>query len=403
MPSFCSTCGGPALLAPKAFRAHTIHMSVSKGTTEFLPAARADAETVFRQRAAVLAVPKLVEILEAVHDIVLFLNKERQIVYANKAAVEYILAHGGSPKPGGRWGEALLCEHASAAGCGTTRFCRNCGAARAILGSRQGRDEIEECRITQSGGDALDFRVKTTRMRFGEDDLTVFTAVDAGDEKRREALENTFYHDVMNTAFGIRGLMELLPEETPAEREASLKSLDTLSTALIEEITAQKDLLAAENRNLMVRPVRLDSLALLTELVAAYKRQSAAKGIMFVLDPASAGAQMTGDRTLLRRVIGNMIKNALEATAAGETITIGCSRNSHVEFWVHNPAVMTEDVRLQVFRRSFSTKSAGRGLGTYSMKMLTERYLGGTLDFTSEAGKGTRFSARYPLALPSNS
>jgi len=58
---------------------------------------------------------------------------------------------------------------------------------------------------------------------------------------------------------------------------------------------------------------------------------------------------------------------------------------------------MPESVRLQVFQRSFSTKSHDRGLGTYSMKLLAERYLGGTVSFTSSVEEGTTFRIRLPL------
>jgi len=59
---------------------------------------------------------------------------------------------------------------------------------------------------------------------------------------------------------------------------------------------------------------------------------------------------------------------------------------------------MSEAVRWQVFRRSFTTKGKGRGLGTYSMKVLTERYLEGEIDFISEPDQGTTFYARYPVS-----
>jgi sensor histidine kinase regulating citrate/malate metabolism len=58
---------------------------------------------------------------------------------------------------------------------------------------------------------------------------------------------------------------------------------------------------------------------------------------------------------------------------------------------------MPRSVQLQVFNRSFSTKGAGRGLGTYSMKLLTERFLGGRVWFTSTREAGTTFYASYPL------
>ena len=110
--------------------------------------------------------------------------------------------------------------------------------------------------------------------------------------------------------------------------------------------------------------------------------------------------EMVSDRTLLQRVIGNMIKNALEASKPGETVTLASLPGKDtIRFTVHNAAAMTRDAQLQIFQRSFSTKGAGRGLGTYSMKLLTTRYLEGDVTFTSNEADGTTFEAVYPLGL----
>ncbi len=52
-----------------------------------------------------------------------------------------------------------------------------------------------------------------------------------------------------------------------------------------------------------------------------------------------------------------------------------------------------------MFQRSFTTKGEGRGLGTYSMKLLSERYLNGRVEFTSSPEHGTTFTAVYPVTL----
>jgi CheY-like chemotaxis protein len=58
---------------------------------------------------------------------------------------------------------------------------------------------------------------------------------------------------------------------------------------------------------------------------------------------------------------------------------------------------MPRDVQLQVFQRSFSTKGEpGRGLGTFSVKLLTGRYLRGSVHFTSSAEHGTVFTVTLP-------
>jgi len=60
---------------------------------------------------------------------------------------------------------------------------------------------------------------------------------------------------------------------------------------------------------------------------------------------------------------------------------------------------MPRNVQLQVFNRSFSTKGQGRGIGTYSIRLLVTRYLRGTVDFTSSKEQGTTFRARLPLEI----
>jgi len=92
-----------------------------------------------------------------------------------------------------------------------------------------------------------------------------------------------------------------------------------------------------------------------------------------------------------------LVANALEAVADGEVVTLSCrARRGGAEIVVHNPGVLTESVRSQLFKRSFSTKGKGRGLGLYMARLVGEGYLGGSLSFESGDGQGTVFT----LALP---
>jgi signal transduction histidine kinase len=93
-----------------------------------------------------------------------------------------------------------------------------------------------------------------------------------------------------------------------------------------------------------------------------------------------------------------MLKNALEASGFGDTITLKCyQKGDEIFFSVNNPLVMPKETQLQLFNRSFSTKGAGRGLGTYSMKLLTEKYLKGKISFVSEEGIGTTFTLCFKM------
>ena len=90
----------------------------------------------------------------------------------------------------------------------------------------------------------------------------------------------------------------------------------------------------------------------------------------------------------------------MEKMSYQDMVRLGCdTRDGQMEFWVQNDAVIPRSVQMRIFNRSFSTKGLGRGLGTYSIRLLTERYLGGTVDFTSAPEAGTVFRVRLPLDL----
>ncbi len=101
---------------------------------------------------------------------------------------------------------------------------------------------------------------------------------------------------------------------------------------------------------------------------------------------------------LLRRVLGNLVKNALEATPPGGTVELGADdHGARLVFSVHNEGAMPAEVQQQLFQRSFSTKGeTGRGIGTFSARLLTERCLGGVIGFTSSEGLGTTFTVALP-------
>ncbi|MGC8780610.1 MAG: ATP-binding protein [Anaerolineae bacterium] len=371
--------------------------------TQFAPAERAQPQEVAAQADHFLATcTDLRTILDAIPDIVVMLNRYRQIIFANRST-SALFGRDVAQVLGLRPGEALNCVHAyeSEGGCGTTAFCSTCGAVRAILTSQHGQADVQECRIlVRDSSDALDLRVWAVPYRSNGDRLTIFTIHDIRDEKRRAALERIFFHDVLNTASAISFAAQIIRETKPAELQDLPELLSDLTERLIEEIKAQRDLLSAENHELVVHPEVIDPEALLRSVIEAYRQHQVAQGRAIRLALPDERPTFVSDPTLIRRVLGNMLKNALEATPVGETVTLGYRLDGEqIEFWVHNPTAMPRDVQLQVFQRSFSTKGRDRGLGTYSMKLLSERYLQGKVTFDSSPATGTTFRAIYPLQL----
>lgn len=365
----------------------------------FLPLELAPPGEVQAMHQRLIGTPMLVETLDALPGIVLLLNAYRQAVFTNRAALRRLGFANRLDVVGRRAGELMGCAHADDNACGSTEFCRYCGAGHAMASALRGEAAEHECRIMPAvvGGD-LDLRVTAQPFVAGEDELLLLSVTDIADEKRREALEAIFFHDVLNTAGGIRGLTQLM-KTVPADEQPPMQdALATLSETLVEEIALQRDLTQAEQGELAVAPELLEAHRVLETVAAHYSGHPVAAGKDIVVEPAAAPIAFVADPTIVGRVLGNMVKNALEAVAIGQTIRLRASGDGDkVRLEVWNSGVMPQSAQRQVFERSFSTKGAARGLGTYGMRLLTERYLGGRVWFESDREHDTRFIVEMPL------
>ena len=226
--------------------------------------------------------------------------------------------------------------------------------------------------------------------------------LDIAHEQKLAFLEKVFLHDVLNSANAIKGVGHLLRALAGQTYHTEVDLLLRAVNQLTDLVLYQREFASAERHDYAVAPVRLDSRAVVEEAVALIRGQRIAFGRGVAVDPDFADAAFTADRRLLDRVLHNMLRNALEACAPGEAATIGCrAGDGRVRFLVHNPAVMAEAVQLQLFKRSFSTKGEGRGLGTYSMKLFGETYLGGRVTFTSTTGRARPSSWTCPATARS--
>ncbi len=373
--------------------------SLPTPATYFAPAGRGTPNEICSKATLLENVPLLKQLLDAMPSMVLVADSHRQIVAANEMVLSLLQTTLGS-LVGRRPGEAIGCMHARQGpdGCGTSRHCATCGAVQAILRCwTEGCKTVRECCIpvsTPDGVVAMDLRITATPLSVGEEQFVVAGIEDISHTKRLAVLQRAFFHDVLNTAGCIRGFAQFLADD--ADPEFSQRLVE-LTEQLIESIHAQRDLVQAEAGELKIRPAPVESRAMLEQLRLQYANHIVATDRSIVLGDVWEGMLET-DPALLKRILGNMLKNALEATPCEGTVTLGCRRLPEgVEFLVHNPGVIPEEVQLQLFHRSFSTKAqSGRGVGTYSMKLLGEHYLQGKIAFTSREPDGTTFTLTLP-------
>lgn len=371
--------------------------------TKYLPAERESDQTILNQKILIENSDIFKTIFKDLPYPILILNDKRQTVFYNNALLNIIDNDLINNLLGLRPGDIFQCKHSfEEDGCGTTEFCKTCGAAKAIVASLANRKDIQECRITTIEDNALDFRVWTFPFNINGQRFILFTLIDISHEKRREILERIFYHDILNTANGIKGILENCSFEDNIDQLIESQNLVlNFVNILIEEIQSQRILSLAESGELEIQAELFHLKQLTDEIVTLFNLQTQFRDIIIEQNIPDDIYLLT-DKTILRRVIANLIKNALEASRNGSKIKIFANKLiNKVEIGVFNDSVMPEIVRLQIFKRSFSTKGKGRGLGTYSAKLLNERYLKGNISFKSEEGFGTEFKISIPITIVS--
>jgi hypothetical protein len=368
------------------------------------PSARAREEALAAQIAQLSDLSLVGALLDATGACVCILNEHRQIVFGNAALRSLIGPVGVQSLLGQRPGEALMCLNAARCpgGCGTALECGTCGAVQAIL-ECQRSDMIAErecliavCRDAALG--TLEVAVRASPLVLGGERFTILALRDLSAEKRRDALERVFLHDLANTVSPLLAWSEVLVQRVTGEAEGIAKRLAALAERLRKEIEQQRVLLQAERGTLAIKCDTVQPNDVCESALRVVEGYAETQGKVLQLEIKASRGSLVTDESLLVRVLVNMLKNAIEATPTGGTVRLQMTDSVDAcEFRVWNGGWIQPPIAHQIFKRSFSTKGErGRGLGTFSMKLFGERYLGGKVGFSSSERDGTTFFIRVP-------
>ncbi len=316
----------------------------------FASSERSDNNEIIRENSLLNSEKSILDILGAISGITAILDKNRQIVYANDEMLNLLGIESIEPVLGKRAGEAINCMHATEmyAGCGTSEACTFCGAVNAIINSQNtGMKSSGETRITSvkdSQSYSWDLRVTSSPVRLRGETFYVFSLEDITQEKRKENLEKIFFHDILNSAGNLNGLLTILNDGTSKDEEKELLKLsEETSRDLIDEILVHRQLREAENGELSVRFENINPAEILETTINRISRDSSARTKSVSVSDNSGGNNVRSDRQLLQRVLINMIKNAMEATEENGVVSAGIDTvKNMVRFTVKNEKVMED-------------------------------------------------------------
>jgi K+-sensing histidine kinase KdpD len=380
-----------------------------ENNSHFAPAERSTEEQILKEFGIAGSHKLFTEIFGAMTGIGALLNSNRQIIYVNDDFLKTVGVDSIETLIGQRPGEILSCQHSDEgpAGCGTSKSCNYCGVVHTILESQSSKTKvINEAHITTVVNKKhinWDLKVISTPINLNGSTFYLLVLQDISESKRRAALERIFFHDLLNSIGGLYGLLSVLKEEphSSEQTEELINLSEEASRNIIDEILLHRQLRDAENGELKLNIESVDAVDILDSAITEIGYHKIGKERMIKRDEISADVQFETDKSLMRRIIINLLKNALEATEIDGVVTAGVSEEGDdVIFWVKNKGVMPEEVQTQMFNRSFTTKGEGRGLGTYSIRLLTENYLLGEAGFRSNEKEDTIFTIRLKKKFP---
>jgi signal transduction histidine kinase len=153
-------------------------------------------------------------------------------------------------------------------------------------------------------------------------------------------------------------------------------------------------------RPVELHPVEVPLDSFVREIVDLAAPQAEAAGIHVSVGADADAAHIRVDEDLMKQAILNVVVNAIQAMPRGGELRIECAlREEEGEIRISDTGVgIPPELRDKIFRLYYTTKPEGSGIGL-AMTFRIVQLHDGSIDFTSEPGKGTTFVLRLPVSV----
>jgi signal transduction histidine kinase len=237
-------------------------------------------------------------------------------------------------------------------------------------------------------------------------------------EETKDFLVHSIVHDLKNPLTAISCGVELLLETPSLRLEKEQKDIFNVISNMSGEMKSMVsdilDISRMREGKLKLSPEKLDMRSALLEAADRLKTMTRADGKVIKVNAAAGLAPVMADAELLRRVLGNLLVNALKFSPAGAAVEVSariCRRPADTGFSGARAVLVSvrdkgrgiaPEYLNKIFDKFVQTgdgedrKLGGNGLGLTFCKMAVEAH-GGRLWAESEPGKGSVFYFTLPL------
>ena len=251
------------------------------------------------------------------------------------------------------------------------------------------------------------------RILVEEDELLQWIVRDVTERRNldnlREDLASMIYHDLRSPLANVVSGLDVLEMILPAEKDPTVRSVLDIAKRSTERVqrlaTSLLDTSRMEAGQSIGNPEPREVDLLLSEAIEAVATAAERKEIEIKVEEAKKLPPILVDADMIRRVLINLLENAIKYSKDGMTISVGAKHSdSWVDFWVEDKGrgiAKAEQERIfEKFtqsNRESKIKSKGLGLGLAYCKLAVEGH-GGKIWVQSTSGKGSRFSFSLPIA-----
>jgi len=224
-------------------------------------------------------------------------------------------------------------------------------------------------------------------------------------ESLRDELSRMLIHDLKGPLSEVVANLDILSYAVSAENRALLDSAQMGCDRAVRMVSNLVSIGKIEDGKLVPIMEVVAVPPMLAECLSSIKGMARIKGVELILEVEPELPQIGLDRTLILRVLQNLLTNALGYCASKSTIRFGCRRvqgKKQLEFYVQDqgPGIQAakQTVIFEKYARISDKQDAlvGTGLGLYFCRLAVEIHRG-RIFVESEPGKGSRFYFTLPL------
>ncbi|MEL6304966.1 MAG: ATP-binding protein [Bacteroidota bacterium] len=203
-------------------------------------------------------------------------------------------------------------------------------------------------------------------------------------------------HEIKNPLTPMRLSVQSFERKFNPESDDAQEKVKEFSNTLIQQIDTMSNIASAFS-NFAKMPAQQNETLNVVNIVKLALDIFNENYIHFITDEEEIVVKL--DRTQLIRVITNLVKNAIQAMNEVQSprilVTVASEGNQVKISVADNGVGIADEVKEKIFEPKFTTKTSGMGLGLGMVKNIVENYHG-TIDFTSQVGKGTVFTVKFP-------